>query len=247
MHPVICSIGNFNVYSYGLMLVVAFLTCTFLACRQAKRHGFDPDIIFNFLFFSFMLGILGARIFYVVENLGYYLREPIEIFRLQHGGLSWFGGLISGVITSYIYLSRKKQDIYKVLDLVIPYVALGQSIGRMGCFFNGCCFGKISEFGIYFPVHQAILIPTQIYSSLLLVLIFVILRYLQDRPHWKGQIFFSYLFLYSIKRFFVEFLRMDNPAVFLGLTLFQLLSIALFIFTSFILSRPQNRKPKSCG
>jgi len=219
------------------MLVIAFLTSTFLACRDAKRQGIDPDIIFNFLFLVFIFGILGARIFYVVENIGYYLREPIEIFRLQHGGLSWFGGLILGVIAAYVYLIRKKLDLYKILDLVIPYVALGQAIGRIGCFFNGCCFGKVTEFGIYFPAHNAVLIPTQIYSSLLLVLIFVILRFLQDRPHWAGKIFFAYLLLYSIKRFFVEFWRVDNSNVLWGFTLFQLLSIGLFITSSFVFLR----------
>lgn len=237
MHPIICSFGNFNVYSYGLMLVIAFLTCTFLAAREAKRQGVDPDIIFNFLFLVFILGILGARIFYVLENIGYYLKTPIEIFRLQHGGLSWFGGLILGVVASYIYLSRKKLDIYRILDLVIPYVVLGQAIGRIGCFLNGCCFGKISDSGIYFPVHNAILVPIQIYSSLLLVLIFVILRFLQNRPHWSGKIFFSYIFLYSIKRFFIEYWRIDNPNVLWGFTLFQLLSIVLFMISCFIFVR----------
>ena len=242
MHPIICSIGNFNVYSYGLMLVIAFLTCSYLAAQEAKRQGIDPDIIFNFLFLAFTLGILGARIFYVIENIQYYLREPIEIIRLQHGGLSWFGGLIMGVIFTYLYLKNKNQDIYKILDLVMTYVALGQSLGRLGCFFNGCCYGKISGTGIYFSAHDAILIPAQLYSSLLLVLMFVVLRYMQDKPHWSGKIFFLYLFLYSIKRFFIEFWRADNQIWLFGLTLFQLMSIALFVISFSVLLRKSRLK-----
>jgi phosphatidylglycerol:prolipoprotein diacylglycerol transferase len=147
---------------------------------------------------------------------------------LQHGGMSWFGGLTLGGLCGLIYLKKKQLSVYKVLDLIVPFLALAQAIGRIGCLLNGCCFGKVSNFGIYFPLHQATLIPTQLYSSLLLLLIFIILRFLQERPHQPGQILFTYLLLYSLKRFFIEFFRADNPRVFGGLTLFQLISIAIF-------------------
>ena len=98
MFPIICAIGPFKIYSYGLMLAVSFLLAVTLAKIRAKKEGIDPELIFNFSFFSFIFGIVGARIFYVIENAGYYLREPLEILMLQYGGLSWFGGLIVGVI-----------------------------------------------------------------------------------------------------------------------------------------------------
>jgi len=126
------------------------------------------------------------------------------------------------------YLKRKKLPILRVIDLTVPFVALGQSIGRVGCLLNGCCYGKAAAVGLYFPVHQFILIPVQIYSSILLLVIFVILRFLQERPHREGQILCAYLLLYSVKRFFIEFWRADNPVIFLGLTLFQVLSILMF-------------------
>jgi len=212
------------------------MTSSALLILQAKRKNFNPDVIFNFAFLVFISGIIGARIFYIIENLGYFANNPLEIIMLQHGGLSWFGGLISGVFAGLLYLKNRRLAIYKVLDLIVPYVALAQAIGRVGCLLNGCCFGKISNFGIYFPVHQSVRIPTQIYSSLVLILIFIFLRLLQERPHRDGEIFFTYLLLYSLKRFFIEFWRADNDIIFLGLTLFQLISLAVLFLSIFELT-----------
>ncbi len=228
MHPLICTIGPFSVYSYGFMLVAAFLICSLLIKQEARKQNVDPESIFNFLFLIFVFGIVGARIFYVVQNIGYYSKNPLEIVMLQHGGLSWFGGLILGTITGVLYLKKKNFPILKILDLVIPFVALGQALGRIGCLLNGCCYGRVSEFGIYFETHQAILIPTQVYSSLLLIIIFIILRIMQKKKLPAGKILFTYLLLYSLKRFFIEFWRADNPVIFFGLTFFQLLSIVVF-------------------
>ena len=228
MHPIICKIGPFTIYSYGLSLVVAFLVSSTLAVFQAKKQKINPDIIFNLSFIIFISGIIGARILYVIENITYYLRNPLQIIMLQLGGLSWFGGLLLGFFSGIAYLKKKRLSIYRILDLISPFVALGQAIGRVGCLLNGCCFGKVSKFGIYFQVNKLMLIPTQIYSSLVLILIFIILRVLQDEPHKEGEIFFAYLLFYSIKRFFIEFWRAYNEIVFLVLTLFQLMSIAIF-------------------
>ncbi|MDD3087396.1 MAG: prolipoprotein diacylglyceryl transferase [Candidatus Omnitrophica bacterium] len=233
MHPEICSIGPLVIYSYGVMLVLAFLISVSLACSEAKRQGIDPDLIFNLNFIVFIFGIAGARIFFVVENLGYYLKDPLEIIMLSRGGMSWFGGLFLGLISGLIYLKMKRQVIYRILDLVVPFLALAQSLGRVGCFLNGCCFGKESVYGVYFPVHGLVLIPTQLYSSFMLLLIFIVLRFLQLRPHRLGQVFYTYLFLYSIKRFFIEFFRADNKLIIFNLTLFQLISIAIFIIAVF--------------
>lgn len=229
MHPEICKIGPLTIYSYGLMLVIAFMVTTWLASAEAKRKGINPDIIFNLNFVILICGIIGARIFYISYNLDYYLRNPLEMIMLQKGGLAWFGGLTFGMISGIIYLRVKKLPVFKIADLLMPFVALAQAIGRLGCFLNGCCFGKESAYGIYFPSHGAILIPTQLYSAVLLVFIFISLRFLQKRPHQDGQIFFAYLLLYSAKRFFIEFWRGDSPTILFGLTLFQFISLAVFL------------------
>jgi len=211
------------------MLVTAFMVGSFLAARLARKNRVDSDIIFNLCFVVFISGIIGARIFYVASNFSYYLNNALEIIMLQKGGLAWFGGLLAGVTCGMIYLKIKKLPVFKIADLLMPFVALAQAIGRLGCFLNGCCYGKEGAFGIYSPQQEAVLIPTQLYSSLLLVFIFIILRVLQERPHREGQIFFAYLLLYCAKRFFMEFLRGDSPAFLFQLTLFQLLSIAIFL------------------
>lgn len=242
MHPIICKLGPLTVYSYGLMLAIAFIVCSTLITAQAKKQDIPAEIAFNLAFLIFISGIIGARIFYIAMNMGYYIKNPLEIIMLQQGGLAWFGGLIFGVFSGLYYLKAKKLPVYKILDLFAPFVALGQAIGRIGCLLNGCCFGKASQFGLYFQVYDAQLIPTQLYSSLALLLIFFILRYLQNRPHREGQIFFTYLLLYSTKRFFIEFWRADNPTIISGLTLFQILSIAVFCVAITKLALPKNRK-----
>jgi len=231
MLPEICHIGNFTIYSYGLMLVLAFFVCAYLSSFQARKEGMDAEQIFNLFFYIFIFGIIGSRLFYVLLNFRFYLQNPLEIIMLQHGGMAWFGGLFFGSATAILFIKKHKMELLKTLDLLVPFVALGQAIGRIGCLLNGCCFGRESEFGLYFKVFDKILIPTQLYSSLLLILIFVILRFKQDRKHLPGEILCSYLFLYSLKRFFIEFLRNDSPRIFYGLTFFQLLCLGVFFLS----------------
>jgi len=231
MLPEICRIGSFTIYAYGLMLVLAFFTSTYLATLQAKKEQMDGEQIFNLFFFVFIFGIIGSRVFYVLINADFYLHNPLEIIMLQHGGMAWFGGLIFGTAAAVRFIKRHKMNLLNTLDLLVPFIALGQAIGRIGCLLNGCCFGRESKFGLYFKVFDQILIPTQLYSSLLLLLIFIILRFKQDAKHLPGEILCSYLFLYSLKRFFIEFLRNDSPKMFSGLTLFQILCLVMFFLS----------------
>jgi phosphatidylglycerol:prolipoprotein diacylglycerol transferase len=231
MFPEICQIGPLTIYSYGLMLVLAFFVATYLASLEAKREQMDSDLVFNLLFYVFIFGIIGSRAFYVLINAPFYLHNPLEIIMLQHGGMAWFGGLFFGSTAAILFIKKHKMGLLKSLDLLAPFIALGQAIGRIGCLLNGCCYGRESEFGIYFKVLDKILIPTQLYSSLLLLLIFIFLRFKQDKKHLPGEIFCSYLFLYSLKRFSIEFLRNDSPRIFYGLTLFQILSLLVFFLS----------------
>lgn len=228
MHPEICRVGFFTVYSYGLMLAIAFIVSSALAGRYAREINFPKEVVFNFTFIVFVFGIAGARLLYVLQNLKDYWPDPLEVFMLQHGGLSWFGGLLLGSISGIVYIRSKKLSVYQVLDVIAPFAALGQAIGRIGCLLNGCCYGKPSASGLYFPSQDAILIPAQLYSSLLLLCLFIVLRLMQQKPHRQGVIILSYLMFYSLKRFFVEYWRGDASVVFFGLTLFQVCSIVLF-------------------
>jgi len=231
MLPEICHIGPFTIYSYGLMLVLAFFVCAYLAALQAKKEQMDREGIYNLCFYCFIFGIIGSRVFYVLINARFYLHNPLEIIMLQHGGMAWFGGLIFGTSGAILFIKKHKMNLFRSLDLLAPFIALAQAIGRIGCLLNGCCFGRESKFGLYFKVSGQILIPTQLYSSLLLLLIFITLRLKQDTKHLPGEIFCGYLFLYSLKRFFIEFLRNDSPRIFYGLTLFQILCLAMLFLS----------------
>ncbi|MFC1675267.1 prolipoprotein diacylglyceryl transferase [Candidatus Omnitrophota bacterium] len=242
MHPVILRIGPFTIYSYGLMLAFAFLLSLGLAKKQAESEGLDQEVITNLFVIAFISGIIGARVLYVLQDTAYYFKFPTEILMLQRGGLSWFGGLIAGVISSLVYLKRRRVAVIKVLDICIPYLALAQAVGRVGCLLNGCCYGPLSPNGLYFKAHDAVLLPTQLYSSVVLLVIFFLLRLLQKRRHRVGEVFFAYLLLYSFARFFIEFIRPEHVAFFVGYTLFQLISIAIFFFAClqlFLLKKPR--------
>ncbi len=244
MLPEICRFGSFTIFAYGLMLVLAFFVVVYLSSREARRENIDEQQIFNLFFYIFIFGIIGARLFYVLMNASFYLRFPLEILMLQHGGMAWFGGLISGTLTAIFFIRKHRMHLLKTLDLLVPFIALGQAIGRIGCLLNGCCYGRESEWGLYFQVLDKTLIPTQLYSSLLLLLIFIILRIMQQKKHLAGQILCSYLLLYSLKRFFIEFLRNDNPRFFYGLTVFQILSLIMFLFSLGILFKLLRIKQK---
>ena len=251
MFPVICKIGPFTAYSYGLLLVLAFCIATFLLSRQAKAQGINQELIFNLSFVILVSGIIGARILYVILNLKFYLSNPVEIIMLSHGGLAWFGAFILGSLCCAVYLKNKGLDFYKTFDLIIPYVALAQGIGRVGCFLNGCCFGTPSSLGwaIVFPeqcvagsspIGDQALHPTQIYSSIFGLALFFFLNNRLYKPHRRGEIISLYLIFSGAFRFGIDFIRhYENSANFI---INQVVALGLVIFGIIILIRAYRKK-----
>ncbi|MCX5677681.1 MAG: prolipoprotein diacylglyceryl transferase [Candidatus Omnitrophica bacterium] len=225
MHPILLKLGPLTIYSYGVMVAVGFSLAAFLVYRRAPKFGMDRDKMIDYLILLLISGVVGARALYVLLNLGYYMADPMEILNLSGGGLVWYGGFIAALLASIWFLKIKKLDFWPVADLIAPYIALGQAFGRVGCYLNGCCYGIIAPCNFIFGERQ----PTQIYSSILLLIIFIVLVRWQDRRRFKGEIFLDYCALYSCKRFFIEFLRGDNPRIFSGLTMSQLISAAVFL------------------
>lgn len=227
MHPILFKIGPIQVYSYGAMLAAAFLTVAFLARRRAAALGVNADIILDLCLWLIVWGLIGARLFFVILNPDYYRQNLLEVFMLWKGGLVWYGGLIAALAAGMIFLKIKKMPLLKTADLLMPYVALGQAIGRIGCFLNGCCYGKAAPpgFGVTFNAAQGPVYPTQLYESGAMFIVFLILR---RRAPANGRTLFLYLMLYAGFRFAVEFIRGDNPATIMGLTVSQAISIAVF-------------------
>ena len=162
MIPVIFSLGPVHVYSYGLMLAVAVTVCAFLLKKDAAALNIPGDTLYDLVFWAVAGGLLGARIFFVTLNWDFFSGQPGEIFMIQNGGLAFQGGLLFGSAAAVIYLRLKKLPFWATTDLLAPYLALGQAIGRVGCFLNGCCYGRPFNHGIFFPVHQDYLHPTQL-------------------------------------------------------------------------------------
>lgn len=227
MAPVLYSCGFFTIYSYGVFVAVAFLVATWLITRHAVRLGFDSEVIGNFMIFALACGILSARVFYVVVNWSKFSSDLPEIVKLYHGGLVWYGGLIGAALCSIVFLKKKRLSVSAVADLCAPYLALAQSIGRIGCFFNGCCYGKPYAHGIFFPVHGRMLFPSQIVDALSLLAVYAALRLIRrQRP---GQLFGFYLFLAGLQRFVMEYLRGDARPFYGGLSIYQWISLGLML------------------
>lgn len=231
MHPILFKLGPISVYSYGFMVAIAFIAATYLAQRAARQTDISPSFIIDLALLMLFSGIIGARLLYVVLNIKDYIERPLEIIMLQHGGLVFYGGAIFALAAGILYIKRKRLSVYKIGDLLAPYVALGQAIGRIGCFLNGCCFGKPTDsvFGVVFPGATQPIHPTQVYSSLALIFLYGFLRLLQKIGVKEGTVLLFYGLLYSAGRFLMEFLRGDNIIELFGLTFSQFVSAIIFI------------------
>ncbi|MDD5736771.1 MAG: prolipoprotein diacylglyceryl transferase [Candidatus Omnitrophica bacterium] len=233
MHPVLFEIGTFKVYSYGAALAIAFLLATSLARRKAASEGMDGDKVLDLCIVLIISGIAGARLLFVLLNIDAFTARPADIFKLWEGGLVWYGGLISAAAGALVFMKANRMPALKTADIVAPYIALGQAIGRIGCFLNGCCYGKHTDLpiGVSFPGIEGRVIPTQIIESGAMFVIFFVLS--RRRPS-GGRTFILYLLLYSCFRFLNEFLRGDNPAFFAGLTVSQVISVAIFALAALL-------------
>ena len=243
MYPTIGHIGPITIYSFGLMLAIAVILCSFLMSRDACKVGISQETIFDLVFWVILGGIVGARIFFILLNFSDFAADPKQIIMIANGGLAWQGGLVLGCLAGLIYARNKNLSLSMMVDLAAPYLALGQAIGRIGCFLNGCCYGRPVAWGIYFPVHGDHLHPTQLYDTVMLLGVFFVLKYLQRTSDRRGEIFSMYLMLASVERFINEFFRADHISTVMGLSIFQWVSVAVFILGGYLWWR-LHRQPR---
>ncbi len=256
MDPILFKFFGITVYSYGFFLSFAFMLCLMLILRRARFMDIAPHYVLDLGLYIIISGIVGARLFYIFSNFNYYLENPLEIFLLNKGGLVFHGGLILALIVGIAIVKIWKLPVLQMADLVITFLPLGQAIGRVGCFLNGCCYGKPTEsiFGIKFPTYSfaanafgpdIYVYPTQIFSSIADLAIFFILLLRMKKKQYDGQAVIYYLFLYGVARFFLEFLRADNPIVFYGLNVQQIISVLMIVISLVLFPFFKNAKPKS--
>lgn len=250
MHPVLFRIGPLPVYSYGTALALAFLIGIALARKRAGRMGVDPELITDLSVYILIGTLAGARLFYVISDWSSFRGNPLDIFKIWQGGLVFQGGLFGGVAVALWYLKSRKVAPWRVGDVVIPSVALGHALGRIGCFLNGCCFGTPTNlpWGVTFPPESFAaqhfglghhIHPAQLYSALNALFVFFVLIIYTPRARFPGQVFWLYGVLYGVTRFLLEFLRVE-PRVLFSFSLYQVVSggmIVLSLVMLLILSR----------
>ena len=252
MYRILLKIGFLKIYSYGAFISLAFLISILYFLHLARKRKLPEAEIVSLSFWVLVSGFAGARAFYVIHYSEYFLHYPLELVKVWRGGLVFYGGLVFALIVGLYLTHRFGLSFFEIADLTAPSLSLGIAIGRIGCFLNGCCYGWPNRIGFVFPPGSPAgdsfpgerLIPTQLISSLDLFIIFLVLRKLGKKINRAGQIFFLFLLLYALHRFFIEFLRADYSRIFLNMTEPQFISLGLGIFSLNVLYLRKRKKKK---
>lgn len=231
MHPVCFKIGSFVVYWYGVFVALGVVIASIFFQREARRNGYSDEVTGRIIFYTIAFGIIGARIVHIFSYFHYYMRNPFEIIMIRNGGLAIQGGILFGIAGLIFAARRTKVDVLKTVDMVAKYVPLGQAVGRIGCFFHGCCYGKPSNgwFAVRFPFLENSVYPTQIYYFLGDLVIFLLL-YLFSRDKQKdGETTAWYFIFFGAFRYWMDQYRGDLIPGALGFYPTQIYGIICFL------------------
>ena len=230
MYPILLDLGRVKLYTYGLFLALGFITAIWFTKRNARFYGISDRTVSDIFFIILVSAIAGARLLYVVINFDAYKGNLLDIFRIWEGGLVFFGGFLFATLAAVVFVKIRKMDIWKTADILAPGLALGHAVGRFGCLFAGCCYGKTCDlpFAISFSHPQSLaplnvlLHPTQLYMVISNFILFLVLLEIQKRKRFDGMVFLSYVMLYSVFRAVIEYFRGD----FRGDFFFEFLSLS---------------------
>src|SRR3954447_12188457 len=261
MYPKLVSFGSFFIPTYGVLVALGFLLALSVTVRLARRSGLPSEKVVNLAVYCAMAGIIGAKLFMFLFDLPTYLRNPGEIFTLetlQAAGV-FHGGLIVALVFAAWYIRKESLPVLATMDCFAPGIALGQAVGRLGCFAAGCCWGKEcslpwgvrfrSDFAAPVPLDKT-LHPAQLYESAADFLIFAFLYRRFQSSSKSGEIIGLYLVLYSVARFFVEFFREHEQSLVGPFSLTQWIALGLlvlgcvFIIRSRTATRLHTREPQ---
>lgn len=245
MHPVLFQFHSFTIYSYGFFIAVAMLAAMFMAGRRSVLLGIPSSAVYDLIFLLFVSGIIGARLFYVLQHWPDYRSDLLRAFLIREGGLVWYGGFLLGAFAGIGYAIVKKLPVLSLCDFFSPLAALGHAIGRVGCFFNGCCYGRITSprWGVVFDDDRWPRLPVQLYEAALLTVLFFVLDRMLFKKHRPGEVFVAYLFSYGLIRFFTEFLRGDQTPI-AGLTIPQWTSLILILGAALLATALRRARPR---
>jgi len=221
MHPELLHLGPIHLRSYGVMLALAFLVGTVLGLREARRLGLDEDKLVNVILITLVASVLGARALYVIEHLDEFRRQWGSVLALWQGGLTLYGGVVAGAIAGLTAAQRFGMPRWLVADALAPSVALGTMFGRVGCFLNGCCYGRPTSlpWGVKFPPGSFAALefgdvpvhPSQLYNAAAGLALFLVFWTLRKRFRTPGVLFWSMLALFAIVRVPIDMTRSYEP------------------------------------
>lgn len=241
MNRTLIKLGPISIYWYSVMIALGFVAAMVVCLTEVKRKKLDIEKYSNMVFYAVLFGILGARIYYVLFNLDYYLKMPSEILKVWHGGLAIHGGIIAGILVAYFYTKKYKMNFLKTLDISVVGIIIAQAIGRWGNFFNQEAFGKLTTKaalikqripnfiidGMY--IDGAYYQPTFLYESVWNLIGFIIMLFLRRTKKLKvGYLTGFYLIWYSIGRCFIEYFRSDSLML-ENIKVAQLISLSLIV------------------
>jgi phosphatidylglycerol:prolipoprotein diacylglycerol transferase len=236
MHPILFETGPFTIYSYGVLLAAAYLLGLQLALTRARRRGLDAQRVMDLGIWIIISALVGAKLLLLIVDFRQFSADPRELVALARSGGVFYGGLIGGVTVALWYMRRHALPLWTTTDVFAPGIALGHVVGRLGCLMAGCCFGRATSVPWAITFHDPAaaanltplgvpLHPTQLYEAGAEALIFAIVLLLERRGRgFPGRTFWSYMLLYGVSRFIIEFYRGDSRGM-----VFNLLSTSQFV------------------
>ena len=210
-------LGFFNIYVWGLLVAIGFLVGIFLAAREAKAKKVNVNTIYDLSFYAILGGIVGGRVGYILSHLNEFSYDVLEIFRVWNGGMSFFGGFAFATLFCYLYMRKHKLNFWKYADIFAIPLIVGHAIARIGCYLAGQHIGSPTNLPWAIVVNGIPRHPMPAYEFLTLISIAFILIYIKRFKLREGILFSMAVILYSIVRFFLTFLRIEDPTLY-GLT-----------------------------
>ena len=254
INPVIFELGAFSLRGYSLMVMVAILAAIWVAVREGKRRGLGQDDMMNASLWAVVGGVIGARLFHVIDKLGFYLQNPHLILAMNQGGLAIWGGVGGGLAAALFYVHLKKMSVSAFLDTIVPALLVGQIVGRFGCIINGDAYGGPTTlpWGFIY-VHPNAMIPAEyfgipthpypVYEQLWNLGCLAFIWHLRSKPKWNGALFPAYLGIYSTGRLLLTFVRHED-VIFMGFQQAQLLALAGVAASAVMMLVILARRPK---
>jgi phosphatidylglycerol:prolipoprotein diacylglycerol transferase len=261
LYPEILRWGPIHVRSYGLMMAVAFLFGTWLALREARRRGLDEDRLVSVILVALVGGVLGARLLYVIEHIEEFRRQWGSALAIWEGGLTLYGGVVAGTLAGLVTARRLGLPMWIVADALTPSVAIGTAFGRIGCFLNGCCYGRPTTlpWGVRFPDElfaglefgNAKLHPSQLYFVFSGLFLFSLTSSLRSKLRVPGHLFWLFILLFALIRIPLDLTRAYEASAAIArlgpvtITESQFTSLAMAMFAALMMVRLSREHPSA--